>query len=181
MQRVDEDPGVGPTDVCDDVGCRGARSPTSIHEGNSRSTVRPKSSGEVAESTEPLGGSVPIGIRQLADDVAGADRRRRLEQPEEVVGLLVRSEPSELDVEHPHAGVGQRARHPATIARSPTSGTTCSPGATGVVAEADVVVAGVGGDLDLLERRRAEHREVGEGELGGHRRIASSRQGAAVP
>ena len=67
--------------------------------------------GVVAQPSEPLDGPVPIGIRQLADDVTGADRRGCLEQPEVVVGVLVRSEPGEFDVEDAQPGVGETFVH----------------------------------------------------------------------
>ena len=106
MQRVDEDPGVGPIDGCDDS-CRGAEVADLHPRRELEVDGQPEVAGEVTQASEAVDGPVPIGIGQLADDVAGADRRRRLEQPEVVVGLVVRSEPGELDVEDADAGVGE--------------------------------------------------------------------------
>ncbi len=102
------------------------------------------------------------GSGSWLDDVAGSDRRGGLEQPEVVVGVFVRSEPGELDVEDAQPVVietfvdsfdhrpiaGQRDD---VLARRYRGG-----------AQAGEVVAGAGGDLDLLEWCTSQHGEVGE-------------------
>ena len=104
-------PAFGRPALVDDRSRSSLRSPTSIHEGNSRSTVRPKSRGEITQPAEVFSRPIPVGIGKLGDDVPGTDRRGRLEQPDEVVGFFVRPQASELDVEHLHAGVGQTIAH----------------------------------------------------------------------
>ena len=91
-----------------------------------------RSRGAVAQLAEVVGRSVLIGIRELGDDVPGADRRRRVEQSHEVLGLLVRPQASELDVEYLQPVSARRSRTCPTITSSPISDVTCSPGATGV-------------------------------------------------
>ena len=106
MERVDEDPGVGLVDRADDGGGRGevaGGAPGGELEVDREAVVER----ELAEAAEVVGGPGPVGIGELADDVAGADRGGGLEHRHEPVGLVVGADPRQLDIEDPHAGVGQ--------------------------------------------------------------------------
>ena len=145
---------------------RRARSPTSIHEGNSRSTVRPKS---VARSHRwPKRSVAPLrsGSRKLGDDVPGADRRGRFEQPEKSSGSSSGPSRASSTSSTSHAGVGQSFAHAPDHRRVADQRDDLLAGSDGSRADADVVVTGGCGDVDLLERRAAEHREVGQRESG---------------
>jgi hypothetical protein len=106
VQGVDKDPGVGTIGGFDDR-C-GATEISGLHPRRELEIDRqPEVAGEVAQACEVIDGPAAIGIGELTDYVSGADRCRRLEQPAQLVRIVLRSEPGKLDVEHSHVGVGE--------------------------------------------------------------------------
>ncbi len=174
VEGVDEDPGVGLVDRPDDGGGRG-EVPGGAPRGELEVDREAVVERELAEAAEVVGGPGPVGIGELADDVPGADRGGGLEDLHEPVGLVVGADPRQLDVEHPHARVGQAVHDLAHHRRVARQRGDLLARCDRRGPDADVVVAGRRRDVDELERRRPEHREVGERELGAHGHAPSCR------
>jgi hypothetical protein len=182
VQGIDQDPGVGPADGLDDGGGGGevaGLAPRRELEVDCEAEVEC----QVAQATEAVGGPCPVGIGKLSDHVPSADCGRGLEHRPVVVGFVVGSEPGQLDVEHLHARVGHAPQDLADHGRVADQRADDLALGDRCRADAGVVVARAGGDLEQLERRRAEHREVGEREPGGHGHGSSCRSapGGSVP
>ena len=164
VQGVDEDPGVGSSDTGDDIGRRvevADLHPRRELEVDGQSEVACK----VAEASEVVDRPAPIRIGKLADDVPGADRCRRLEETLQLVWLVLRSETGELDVEDLDVAVGEPRLYSLDHRRIPHQRGDLLAGRHRGRAQPDEVVPGLGGDVDLIEGRDTEHRQMREGEL----------------
>src|SRR5690606_1460793 len=124
-----------------------------------------------------LRGAGPVRIGQLDDEVTGADGRSHLDEALEVGRVVVGAETDQFGVEHPYAGFPKLAVEMTDQGRVREIRELGLVSGDPVEPEADVVVPGVGGDLDHPEWRCAYDRQIGEGELQG----PVTRHGVSVP
>ena len=174
MKRIDQDSGVGPIDgsaprplrPADPRSrtTRGTRGPPSVRTRSARSQRRPNRS--VARSRSgsfscprtcraPIAAAASSTPRYFSGSSSGPSRASSTSSTCRPVSCEALRDTAD------HLRIPDERRHVLAFSDG------CHP-------NAGVVVAGVGGDLDQVEGRGAEHREVSEGELDGHRRVRAT-------